>query len=288
MNKICLLIAVSGLAMITGTAFTQPLSKYDQHEAFAPIFYPSYGDDVRTASGTPGPHYWQNRADYKINVTLDDFNHEISGTVLITYKNYSPEKLPFLWLQLDQNIYKADSRANESTTIYGGRYANKNDFEGGYNIKSVELIDDNKEEKAAYTINDTRMQINLPKAVKPNGDSIKIKIDYSFYIPEYGTDRMGRLKTKNGWIYEIAQWYPRMCVFDNVLGWNTLPYLGQGEFYLEYGNFDFTINTSSKQIVVASGELLNQEEVLTKEQQKRLQQARQSDKTVVIRSAEEV
>jgi len=132
------------------------------------------------------------------------------------------------------------------------------------------------------------MQIRLPKAIKPNGDSLQIKIEYTFSIPEYGTDRMGRLNTKNGWIYEIAQWYPRMCVFDNVLGWNTLPYLGQGEFYLEYGNIEYSINTSAKEIVVGSGELLNSEEVLTPTQIKRLKEAKESDKTIPIRTESEV
>jgi hypothetical protein len=268
-------------------SFSQSESKYNPNEAFAPIFYPSYGDEIRAASGTPGPKYWQNRADYKINATLDDVNNMITGSVIISYKNYSPEKLPFLWLQLDQNIYKQNSRGEAVTAITGGRWANRN-FDGGYNIKSVSIIEGNKEEKANYSVSDTRMQILLSKAMKANADSIQIKIDYSFIIPQYGTDRMGRLQTQNGWIYEIAQWYPRMCVFDNVLGWNTLPYLGQGEFYLEYGNFDVSINTSAKQIVVASGELQNPEEVLTSEQIKRLKEAKESDKTVVIRSESEV
>lgn len=249
------------------------------------MFYPNYGDDIRTASGIPGYKYWQNRADYKINVSLDDVNNLIDGTVIISYKNNSPEKLPFVWLQLDQNIYSQQSRG-VATTI-GARWANRN-FDGGYNIKSVSIVTAGKEEPANFYINDTRMQIRLPKAIRANGDSIQFKIDYSFNIPEYGTDRMGRLQTKNGWIYEIAQWYPRMCVFDNVQGWNTLPYLGQGEFYLEYGNFDFSITTSAKQIVVASGELQNPNEVLTKEQIDRFKQAKESDKTVMIRSENEV
>ncbi|MBS1933438.1 MAG: M1 family peptidase, partial [Bacteroidetes bacterium] len=275
--------------LITNLSFAQSVTpKYDQHEAFAPLFYPSYGDDIRTAAGTPGPKYWQNSASYKINATLDDVNHSITGTVIISYKNNSTEKLPFLWLQLDQNIYSLKSRAVAATAISGGRWANRN-FDGGYDIKSVKIISGKKEENADYLINDTRMQIKLAKPVKANGDSIRIKIDYSFSIPEYGTDRMGRLKTKSGdWIYEIAQWYPRMCVFDNVLGWNTLPYLGQGEFYLEYGDFDFSITTSAKEIVVASGELQNPTDVLTAEQIKRLKEARESDKTVMIRSENEV
>ena len=132
------------------------------------------------------------------------------------------------------------------------------------------------------------MQIYLPEALKAHGDSLKINIVYHFGIPERGTDRMGRMETANGWIYNIAQWYPRMCVYDNVLGWNTLPYIGAGEFYLEYGNYDFTITTSGKQLVVASGELVNPSEVLTPEQIKRLDAARNSEKTVMIRTEEEV
>ncbi|HXB44791.1 MAG TPA: M1 family metallopeptidase [Puia sp.] len=285
-NKFSLFLSISFL-MMSFHSFAQTSSKYDANEAFAPMFYPAYGDDVRTASGKPGAAYWQNRADYKINATLNDENHSIAGIVTISYKNNSPERLPFVWLQLDQNIYNLKSRGVAATAITGGRWANR-DFDGGYNIKSVLIVEGNKEEKANYNISDTRMQIKLAKAMKANGDSIQIKIEYSFDIPEYGTDRMGRQKTKNGWIYEIAQWYPRMCVFDNVLGWNTLPYLGQGEFYLEYGNFDFAINTSAKQIVVASGELQNPEEVLTAEQIKRIKQAKESDKTVAIRSESEV
>jgi hypothetical protein len=266
----------------------QTVSKYDQHEAFAPLFYPAYGDEIRAANGTPGPAYWQNRADYKIDASLDDSAQSISGNVLITYTNNSPQSLPFVWLQLDQNIYRLDSRSTAVTPVTGGRWANRNQFNGGYNINSVSFIQNGKEQKANYLVSDTRMQIKLINAVKPHGSTIQFKISYSFKIPEYGTDRMGRLKTKNGWIYEIAQWYPRMCVFDNVYGWNTLPYLGQGEFYLEYGNFDFTINVPATHIVVASGELLNPQEVLTAEQIKRLNAAKQSDKTIMLRSEDEV
>ena len=144
-----------------------------------------------------------------------------------------------------------------------------------------------KEQKIHYIINDTRMQIFLPEALKGNGDSLKINISYNFGIPEQGSDRMGRVETENGWIYTIAQWFPRMCVYDNVVGWNALPYIGAGEFYLEYGDYDFSITTSGKQLVVASGELLNPSEVLTPEQIKRLDDARNSDKTVMIRNEEE-
>ena len=268
-------------------AFSQTTGTFDQHETFAPLFYPAFGDEVRTAAGTPGPKYWQNEADYNIQVTLDDVNHQISGKVQISYKNNSPEALPFLWLQLDQNIYKPDSRGELTTPVGGGRYANPG-FDGGYNIQSVSVSYQGREQKIKFDINDTRMQIFLPEALKGHGDSLKINITYSFGVPERGTDRMGRVETKYGWIYTIGQWYPRMCVYDNVRGWNADPYIGAGEFYLEYGNYDFSITTSSNQLVVASGELVNPTEVLTTDQIKRLDAARNSDKTVMIRTETEV
>ena len=275
------------LIMVNMNLFSQDTVNYDQHEAFAPLFYPFPGDKVRTAAGTPGPEYWQNEADYSIKADLDDLNHKISGSVVITYKNNSPEQLPFLWLQLDQNIYKPNSRGEAATLVTGGRYANLG-FNGGYNIRSVEIENRGREEKVNYTISDTRMQILLTAPLKPNGDSIKIRIDYDFGIPERGSDRMGRMETNNGWVYEIAQWYPRMCVYDNIQGWNTLPYLGAGEFYLEYGNYDYSVTTASDELVVASGELMNPSEVLSAGERNRLETARNSDKTVIIRSEKEV
>ena len=275
-------------AALPQTATPPAVSKYDQHEAFAPLFYPSYGDDQRAASGVPGPRYWQNAASYKIDVSLNDQDHSIAGSVTITYKNNSPQRLPFLWLQLDQNIYSLQSRGVAITPTSGGRWANRDNFDGGYKLSSVSVIRGGKEQKAEYRVSDTRMQVTLPQAMGAGGDSVKIKIDYSFLIPEYGTDRMGRVQTSNGWIYEIAQWYPRMCVYDNVYGWNTLPYLGQGEFYLEYGNFEYSINAPASHIIVGSGELQNASEVLTTEQVSRLKQARESDKTVMLRSEAEV
>ncbi len=121
-----------------------------------------------------------------------------------------------------------------------------------------------------------------------NGTSIKVKIEFSYISPKYGSDRTGVLDTKNGKIFTIAQWYPRMCVYDDVKGWNTLPYLGAGEFYLEYGDFDVSITAPANHIVVCSGDLQNPSEVYTAEQQKRWAQAAASDKTVMIRTAAEV
>jgi len=271
---------------LQATAQTQ--SNFDQHEAFAPLFYPSYGDEIRAADGTPGPKYWSNRADYVIDASLDDSLQSITGSVVITYTNNSPQSLQFVWLQLDQNIYSKQSRGAAVTAITGGRYADRNQFDGGYNIKSVTVVQDGKELPGNYLITDTRMQIKLANALKAEGGIIQFKISYSFLVPEYGTDRMGRLKTKNGWIYTIAQWYPRMCVYDNVYGWNTLPYLGAGEFYLEYGNIEYNVTVPASHIVVGSGELLNPKEVLTADQLKRWEVAKQSDKTVMLRTEAEV
>ncbi|MEK7224916.1 MAG: M1 family metallopeptidase [Bacteroidota bacterium] len=132
------------------------------------------------------------------------------------------------------------------------------------------------------------MQVWLQEALKSAGGKIKLSIKFEFTIPEYGTDRMGRLKTKNGVVYEVAQWFPRLCVYDDIQGWNTMPYLGAGEFYLEYGDIDFTITAPSNLIVVGSGELTNPQECYTAEQMKRWAAAKASDKTVVIRSDKEI
>jgi len=263
-------------------------SHYNPYDLFAPNFYPVGSTITRAATGEPNTGYWQNKADYQINASLNDETHVISGSVIITYKNNSPHELPFLWLLLDQNLFNKSSRGQARMPVDGrSRYGDsKSAFNGGYNIASVKLLDDNS--NANYIINDTRMQIRLPKPVKPGGDVIRIKIDYSFELPKYGADRCGILSTKNGDIFAVAQWYPRMCVYDDVEGWNTLPYLGPSEFYLEYGDFDVKLTVPANQIVVCSGELVNEKEVLTATEQSRLAAARKSDKTVMIRTEEEV
>ena len=268
------------------------LSKYNYHDAFAPFFYTKNGSEYRAATGEPGPKYWQNKADYKLAVKLNELNNEISGTEILSYTNNSPQNLSFIWMQLDQNIFKADSRGNAIVPTNGSRNAGRGQkFDAGYKIKSVSILTGSKNEittDAKFMIEDTRMQIFLPKAITAYGGNIKIKIVYSFISPDYGSDRMGILPTKNGKIFTVAQWYPRMCVFDDVLGWNTAPYTGPGEFYLEYGDFDLSITAASNIMVVASGELMNPKEVYTTQQLKRWKDAAASDKTILIRSAEDV
>jgi hypothetical protein len=262
-------------------------SNYDHRETFHPQFYPYPGNEMRSASGEPGPRYWQNRADYSIQCRLDTATHSITGELIVTYTNNSNDALRFLWLQLDQNIYKIDSRASATTTEAGGRWANGG-FTDGYQISGLQI-----ENMGAWSapsqqsITDTRMQVWLKNPLA-KGEKLRLKMSYQFAIPEYGTDRMGRLLTKNGWVYEIAQWFPRMCVYDDLQGWNTMPYLGAGEFYLEYGDIDFSITAPANIIVVGSGELLNPKECYTLTQQKRWEQAAASNTTVTIRSAAEV
>ena len=262
-------------------------SVYDHKEAFNPQFYPFPGNEVRSASGEPGPKYWQNHADYTINCTLDTAKHSVTGNVVITYTNNSPDNLRFLWLQMDQNIYRKNSRGSATSTETGGRWANTG-FTDGYNISSLQAEGENGTYTDVKTItNDTRMQVWLKEPLA-TGEKIKLSINYSFTIPEYGTDRTGRLKTRSGIIYEVAQWFPRMAVYDDIQGWNTMPYVGAGEFYLEYGDINFSVTAPASLIVVGSGELLNPQDCYTEEQMKRWDAAKNSDKTVTIRSEKEV
>lgn len=285
MRKNNLKFILLGLSLCSVFAQGQQKPTYDYQEAFKPFFYKNNATETRSASGKPGHNYWQNKADYNLNVSLNAEKNELTGTSEITYTNNSLDQLDFLWLQLDQNLFKKDSRGSALIPSAGSRYGDsENEFDGGYKIKSVQI--DGKD--AHYTISDTRMQIDLVKELKAKGGKVKIKIEYSFIAPDHGADRMGIEPTKNGKIFTMAQWFPRMVVYDDIMGWNTLPYLGAGEFYLEYGDITASITVPANQYVVASGELLNEKDVYSKEQINRWNQARQSEKTVVIRSADEV
>ncbi|KFC20948.1 M1 family metallopeptidase [Epilithonimonas lactis] len=283
--KIPTLLSAVAIFAFSANSYAQEMPAYSYTEAFKPLFYPQTGTETRSASGQPGHKYWQNSADYQLNVSLDAAKNEITGSAEITYTNNSPDQLGFLWLQLDQNLFAKDSRGNAVVPLSGSRNgAHGEEFDGGYKIKSVTY--DGKDVK--YTITDTRMQIDLPKDLKANGGVAKLKIEYSFLSPKYGSDRMGVEDTKNGKIFTMAQWYPRMSVYDDVLGWNTSPYLGASEFYLEYGILSANITVPANQYVVASGELLNEKEVYSKEEISRWNQARSSDKTVAIRPESEL
>lgn len=283
-------LLAAGVLNAQQPAATQTQSKYDPHALFSPLFYTQNGNDYRAATGEPGPAYWQNKVDYQINAKLDDTKNEVSATVTISYKNNSPNKLPYLWLQLDENLFTKDSRGQAKMPATGrSRYGDaKSNFDGGYKIKSVQLVNGTVASNADYLVTDTRMQVRLANALAAKGGALKLKIEYSYTVPQYGSDRTGIQPTKNGDIYAIAQWYPRLCVYDDVRGWNTDPYLGASEFYLEYGDFEVSITAPASHIVVASGDLLNPQEVFTAKQLQRYDQAKQSDATVIIRDSTEI
>jgi len=285
--KLVKLVVTNIIALLFVASLHAQKSNYDHHQAFDPTFMNNTGTDYRSASGQPGPDYWQNSANYNIHVKLNDKQNTVSGNTEIMYTNNSPDKLNYLWLMLDQNLFKQNSRGNITTPVGGGRFAIRG-FKGGNQIKSVNVRQDKKSYKAQFLVTDTRMQIFLQHPLKANGGKVKVSIDYAFKIPEFGADRMGRLKTKNGVIYEIAQWYPHMEVYDDIKGWNTLPYLGIGEFYLDYGNYNYEVTAPADMIVVGSGVLQNEKEVLSKKEINRLNEARKSDKTVYIVKPDEV
>lgn len=259
-------------------------SNYNPSNLFAPLFHTEKGNEYHAVNGDPGPKYWQNRADYLLKAKIDTVTKTLSATEDITYTNNSPDNLQYLWLQLDQNTYKKDARSNFVT----GKEPKATDHTSGYQLESVSIMINGKTEVANYVVTDTRMQIRLPKALAANGGKIHLLIKYHYTIPGAFGARTDYTDTKNGKIYEIAQWFPRMCVYDDSQGWDTLPFLGSGEFYCEYGNIDYSVTVPWDMIVAGSGELVNPNEVLTAKQLSRYNAAKNSDKTIMIRSAEEV
>jgi len=263
-------------------------SSYNAHDFFLQEFNPPAGNAYRSANGTPGPMYWQNSASYRIHASLSEKDTSISGDVTISYTNNSPDNLDYLWLQLDQNIFDHNSRGIAAIPAAGDVIGISGVKKGGYQIGLVTVTQNGMSYEIRPVLSDTRMQLRLKKPLLSKGDSISIKVNYCFEIPEDGADRMGRLYTRRGVVYTIGQWYPRMCVYDDVEGWNTLPYLGQGEFYCDYGNFDYYITAPSEMIVYGSGDLQNAAEVLTPGQIERLALAAKSDRAVSIIGANEI
>ncbi len=257
---------------------------YNPRETFAPLTLPTPVNAYRSADGTPGPDYWQNRADYRIAATLDPASATLSGDETITYTNNSPANLAALWVQLDENTYRKDARSRYSAAIARRAVAQVTD---GFVLDAVEIGEGSQAEKADYIVSDTRMQVRLPAALKARGGQIKLHIHYHYTVPAGSSGRTGHVPTKNGEIFDLAQWYPRMAVYDDLRGWDTLPYLAS-EFYLEYGDFDYAVTVPWDMLVAGSGELANPEDVLTAAERTRLAQARQSDKTVMIRPASEI
>jgi hypothetical protein len=272
---------------------------FDPRVTFAPLTLPDPVNSYRSSNGAPGPAYWQNEADYEMHASIDTTAKVLRNTETITYTNNSPDTLTSLWIHLEQNIYRQDARSHNLGSAVGGEQRSRpggaaapGRFERGttqgIEFDSVELEGATAGHltKADYLVNDTRMQIRLTTPMKPHGSKMRIHIKYHYTIPGVWGGRTSWGKAEHGEIYDMAQWYPRMCVYDDLRGWDTLPYIG-AEFYLEYGHFDYFVTVPWDFLVAGSGELVNPSEVLTKAEIARLEEARHSDKTVYIRKPEE-
>tara|TARA_B100000282_G_scaffold281733_1_gene243961 strand:+ start:2421 stop:4700 length:2280 start_codon:yes stop_codon:yes gene_type:complete len=252
----------------------------------------------RTASGAPGPQYYQQQADYKINIELDDINKKIYGDEIITYTNNSPEKLDYLWVQLDQNLRSKDSQSlihDSDNSIQPAYIPDTFDdeflgesFDGGFNIEYVKALDN---KNLDFFINQTMMRIDLPNPIA-TGQSFSFKIKWWYNINNRLVDR-GRsgyetFPNDDNRAYTIAQFFPRMCVYDEVEGWQNYQFWGDGEFALPFGNYEVNITVPADHILEATGELINRKEVYSKEMLKRYNRAKKSyDKPVIIVSQEE-
>ena len=235
----------------------------------------------RTASGAPGHEYWQQKADYKMNIRLDDETQRIYGEETITYHNQSPDILKYLWLQLDQNMRAPDSDTYKTMTSglnqrvsFGQLKRMMYDFDGGFKLDYVQDADGND---LPATINKTMMRVDLPKTLQP-GESFTFKVKWWYNINDRLTDggRSGYeyFKNEDNYIYTIAQFYPRMAVYNEVEGWQHKQFLGTGEFTLPFGDFEVSLTVPADHVVGATGVLQNTTEVLTKEQMDRFEKAK--------------
>jgi hypothetical protein len=244
---------------------------------------------IRTGSGEAGPQYWQQRVDYVIRATLDTAARSVRGEERITYGNNSPDTLRYLWLQLDQNLFTPGSRGHRLF----GQLQQFRPESGVRLLKVAQPATAAARGRPAapaaalpYQVNGTVMRVDLARPLPPRSKQV-LDIGWSFAFGP-NSNRMGIEDVDGATIFEAAQWYPRLAVYDDVRGWNTEQYYGQGEFYLEYGSFDVSLTVPADLLVAATGVLQNPAEVLTSVQRARLARARTSDSTVVIRGKDEI
>ncbi|MFM2013003.1 MAG: hypothetical protein RLZZ396_1787 [Planctomycetota bacterium] len=295
----CLILAMAGLCQ---TSYGQPFPnrKYGQEDKFRQLeeILPT-PNSYRSASGEPGPDYWQQRVDYTIDVRLDESDHSIHGSETIRYRNQSPHTLRYLWVQLDPNIFAQDSDANRTRSgrIGFGNRASMGEldsilertqrFDGRCMIEDV--TDALGKALDIFTV-DTMMRIDLPEPLL-SGQEFSLKIQWSYLINNSkligGRTGYEPFEKDGNAIYEIAQWFPRLAAFTDVTGWQHKQYLGQGEFTLEFGDYLVRITAPADHIVAATGELQNPNEVLSDVQRERLEQARTADRPVLIVTPEE-
>ncbi len=265
----------------------RPSSPVGDTSIFAPLVLPT-ANLIRAGSGAPGARYWQNHADYDITASLDTATKTLHGQLTLRYTNNSPDTLRYIWMQTEQNAFRSNS-LNSYIFPAESRFGAKN-FEGGDVLDHLDQLfagpvktTPPRRVKLVTRDNETMTRVDLAEPLAP-GKTATLDIAWHFLIPEHGADRMGR----DGALYELAQWYPRMAVYDDVRGWNTEPYLGQGEFYLDYGDYNVAVTVPAGYIVAATGALLNGAEVLTATEIARLAQAAKSDTTVRIITAAEL
>src|SRR5947208_12421750 len=274
-DRMLLFLTVTSLALQAPVADTSP---------FRALPLPA-ANRVRNASGAPGPDYWQQRADYVIRATLDTAGSLLRGTERIRYENHSPDTLRFVWVQIEQNIFAQNSATyalNQPPLHFAGGavfdFTGKG-FVGGITIERFAAAGS----ELRRTEYGTMMRVELPRPLAPRG-MIDFDVAWHFPVPPYGGGRMGRIGTR---LYQIGQWYPRMVVYDDVHGWNPLPYIGAGEFYLEYGDFDVTLTLPAGVVVAATAAVQNPLAVWSATERARLTRAKTSaDRVQVITKAE--
>ena len=305
-----LYLTLLGIITLSGNASADAIrqTKGDFYDAFRQLDVDLPTANVyRTASGAPGPQYWQQKADFKIKMTLDETNQRITASETITYTNHSPDTLRYLWLQLDQNRFADNSLERRSETAvaavgrrtwaaedgdvltYGSiaREQLAKDIDYGYEI---ERVADPRGRPIPHTIVDTMMRVDLPQPLA-SGDRITFSIDWSFNIVyEDRVDSRGgyeHFRDNDTYIYFLAQWYPRLAAYTDYAGWQHKAFLGSGEFTLEFGDYEVELTVPSDHIVSATGELQNPNEVLSAQQRSRMKEARASDRPVFIVTPEE-
>ncbi|HYC84405.1 MAG TPA: M1 family metallopeptidase [Chryseosolibacter sp.] len=285
MNRLILVLCLVSLQAAWAQESPKWQGKFEQLDQQLPT-----PNEYRTGSGAPGPRYWQQKADYVMSIELNDDNQTIIGTETITYTNNSPDILKYLWLQLDQNILSEENTLKSTTTgalkdsSAAKSFATEvSDFKAGFNVKSVKDITG---KAMPFFINNTMMRVDLAQPLR-TGEKVSFNIDWSFNIVDRSVfgQRSGLeyFPEDGNYIYAIAQFFPRMCVYDDYEGWQNKQFLGRGEFTLPFGDYKVKLTVPADHIVAATGVLKNAPEVLAKTELERFEKAKTSfDKPVII------
>src|SRR6056300_1154319 len=293
-SKFFFVIALATLSNLSFSQIDQSKGSFEDKFRQLDEVFPSPNLN-RPPTGEPGPSYWQQRADYKIKIKLDELNRSVQGSEVITYKNNSPLKLNYVWLQLDQNIFDKDSINNLTRPWWGGnesidfstlrRQNFMDNFDGGFQELSIKI----NGKEAQVNLVGTHVRINLDAPLN-SGESIELEIDWAYALVEENA-----VRARNGYesfedgndIFLLAQWYPRITVFSDYEGWHNKEFIGNGEFTLEFGDFEVDITVPADHIVAATGTLQNQDDVLNSIQKRRMKKAEKSSKPIFIVTPDE-